>query len=254
LEREIRGEDYRGLLEEVRKSETAAAAFTTWGDVIRFMHHADGNGSVRDAVLRDIFRAHRKEHDPRWRTILLLMFWPALESIHWQKKHWDADPEERWQNIVWTFLRIVCKIDPEQRPQGLPKKIKNDTIHHLWDEYRRVLERARCELPMDDDALIEIAGGTDDIDYDGINAEMERHAHVESLRDYLGRGSINDSDFLLLVGTRVYGETLADYARKRGLNYQAAKKRRQRAEAAIRQSDEDNSFVPKDHGQDPFIL
>ncbi len=39
--------------------------------------------------------------------------------------------------------------------------------------------------------------------------------------------------FDLLVGTRVYDSPLADYARKAGLDYELAKKRRQRAEARI---------------------
>lgn len=247
LQREIQGEDYRELLEIVQRTETTAATFSAWEDVVRFMHDAGGESSPKDAILRTIFRAHRKDSDPRWRTLLLVMFWPALESIHWKKRHWDADPEERWQNLVWTFLRVVCKIDPDRRPERLPTKIVNDTIHHFWDEYRRVLERAKRELPMDEESLVDLAGGNDDIDYAGINLSMERRAHVERLRAHVAYGNLNNADFLLLVGTRVYGEALADYARRQGIGYQTAKKRRQRAEAAIRQSGASEWHVPQNH-------
>ena len=46
-------------------------------------------------------------------------------------------------------------------------------------------------------------------------------------------GRITTADGLLLIGTRVYGTSVADYARDTGVAYQVAKKRRQRAEAAI---------------------
>ena len=46
-------------------------------------------------------------------------------------------------------------------------------------------------------------------------------------------GRITEADFLLLVGTRLYRQSIAEYARSVGVNTEAAKKRRQRAEAAI---------------------
>lgn len=252
LEREIDGEDYLGLLEAVRKSNPAAAIFGKWVDVIRFMHDTKRDGNAKDAILRAIFSAHRNDYDPRWRTLLLVIFWPGLEAIHWKKKHWDADPEDRWQNVVWTFLRVVCKIDPERRPCGLPRKVINDTVHHLWDDYRRVIERAKRELPMDEEMLVELAGGGDDQNDDGIDLELTRRAQVERLREHVSRGSISDADFLLLVGTRVYGEAVADYARRQGVGYQAVKKRRQRAEAAIRRSDEEVRMSPMAMREGPY--
>ena len=51
---------------------------------------------------------------------------------------------------------------------------------------------------------------------------------------HLDAGRITEPDFLLLVGTRLYGQSISEYARNAGLKAEAAKKRRQRAEAAIR--------------------
>jgi len=61
---------------------------------------------------------------------------------------------------------------------------------------------------------------------------------VERLREHMEAGRISDADFLLLVGTKVYGNSLADYAREVGIDYQVAKKRRQRAEARIKRFEE----------------
>jgi len=57
---------------------------------------------------------------------------------------------------------------------------------------------------------------------------------IKRLKEHMQAGRITEADFFLLVGTRVYGRSIAHYARAVGLNYQVAKKRRQRAEAAIR--------------------
>jgi DNA-directed RNA polymerase specialized sigma24 family protein len=42
-----------------------------------------------------------------------------------------------------------------------------------------------------------------------------------------------DARYLLLVGTKVHGCSLADCARKSGMTYEAVKKRRQRAMKAV---------------------
>ena len=67
----------------------------------------------KDEVLRPILPAHAEDEDPRWRTILLAIFWPGLESIHFRKTRLGSDPDERWQTIVWTFLQVFCRIDVE---------------------------------------------------------------------------------------------------------------------------------------------
>jgi hypothetical protein len=61
---------------------------------------------------------------------------------------------------------------------------------------------------------------------------------IRRLREHQEAGRITEADYLLLVGTRVYGKPVVDYAREMGLAYQTAKKRRQRAEAAIRRFQE----------------
>jgi len=73
-------------------------------------------------------------------------------------------------------------------------------------------------------------------------AEMEMREEqddrVENFRKHVDAGRISETDFHLLVGTLVYGRRLSECAEDVGLNYQAAKKRRQRAGAAIRRFEE----------------
>ncbi|MFH1689272.1 MAG: hypothetical protein ABIE42_03435 [Candidatus Eisenbacteria bacterium] len=239
LEEELQSDEYQELIQDLRRDEPFLRRFRTWADVIAFMRNGTSTDPRKDEVLRPIFRAHREDQDPRWRTILLTMFWPGLESISHKKRHWDEDSDELWQNVVWTFLRVVCRLDVNRRPARLVQKVVNDTIHHLHDEYRRRWDRMDRELAADPDEIESLAGGADGIDVEAIDLRQAHEREVSRLREHLDAGRIAESDFLLLVGTRLYGQSVAEYARRANLDYQVAKKRRQRAEAVIRRSEKE---------------
>jgi hypothetical protein len=239
LERELQGSAYQTLLGKLQRKHLFLRRFRTWADVIAFMRDGTSRDPRKDEILRPIFEAHGGDEDPRWRAVLLAIFWPGLESIHYQKRGWDADAEERWQNIVWTFLQVLCRIDVKRRPDRLVQKVFNDTVHHLHDEYRRAWDRGGRELTVNPEEIEALAGGTEGIDTAGIELREAQEIEINRLREHLTAGRIAEPDFLLLVGTRVYGKSVADYAREAGLDYQVAKKRRQRAEAVIRRFEEE---------------
>ena len=244
LELEIRGSAYQALLHELQQRHPFLRRFHTWDEVISFMRDETSTDPRKDEVLRPLFEAHAEDADPRWRTILMVIFWPGLESIHWKKRSWDRDPDERWQNIVWTFLQVVCRVDVKRRSDRLASKVINDTFHHLHDEYRRIwdrteretsVEREELEAFVDTDELnAALAGEVMGVNFAALELREAQELEILRLREHLEAGRITEADFLLLVGTRVYGKPVVDYAREMGLAYQVAKKRRQRAEAAIR--------------------
>lgn len=239
VEREIQGETYAGLLGQLHQACPPLCRFRTWTDVLMLMH--DGSTGVQDKeeILRAILTAHAQNQDSRWRTVLLAMFWPGLDSLHGQKLAWDEDPEELWQNIVWTFLQVVCRIDLAKRPDRLIQKLINDTIHRLHDEYRRIWRRAKFETLVDTEDLDEIPTESGGIDFDLLDQRDRQEREIERLRKHMEEGRISEADFLLLVGTRVYGKLVREYAREVGLSFQTAKKRRLRAEARIRRFEEE---------------
>ena len=233
LEQELQTDDYQNLLGRLQRNEPFLRQFRTWADVIAFMRSGTSTDPRKDEVLRPIFEAHAEDEDPRWRAILLAIFWPGLTSIHFQKRGWDADPHERWQNISWTFLQVLCRVDVKRRPDRLVQKVFNDTVHHLYDKYRRTWNRTNHEFTADPEVLDALAGGVEGIDFAGIELREAQEIEIQRLHEHMEAGWISEADFLLLVGTRVYGKSVADYARETGLDYQVAKKRRQRAEAVI---------------------
>jgi len=52
-------------------------------------------------------------------------------------------------------------------------------------------------------------------------------------------GRVSKADFPLIVGTRLYGKIVREYTAEVGISFQAARKRRQRAEAALRRHEKD---------------
>lgn len=235
LESELQSKEYLGLLIDLQRREPFLRHFNTWADVLTFMRNGSSRDANKDEVLRPIVAAHAADQDYRWRTILLTVFWPGLGSIHSKKRRWDwDDPEELWQRIYWAFHQSVCRIDLARRRDRLVQRIYNATIHHLHDDYRRDWLHADREVATDPVELTALAGTTEGIDVEGIALREACQKEIDRLRGHLDAGHITEADFLLLVGTRLYGQSLSEYARGAGLNAEAAKKRRQRAEAAIR--------------------
>lgn len=234
LEQELEGSAYQTLLRKLQQKHLFLRRFRTWADVIAFMRNGTSTDPRKDEILRPIFEAHAKDKDPRWRAVLLAIFWPGLESIHFQKRGWDQDSDERWQNIMWTFLQVLCRIDVKRRRDRLVQKVFNDTVHHLHDDYRREWLHADREVATDPVELTALAGVAEGIDFEGMDLREACGKQIDRLRGHLDAGRITEADFLLLIGTRLYGQSISEYARGAGLNTEAAKKRRQRAEAAIR--------------------
>jgi len=234
LERELETSEYLRLLRDLKRGSPFLRRFTAWADVIVFMRKGNSTDPLKDEVLRPIFVAHTKDEDSRWRTILLVIFWPGLESLHFQKRHWDADPDELRHNIVWTFLQTICRVDVSQRPSRLVQKVVNDTAHRLHDEYRRIWDRANREVAVDPGEIEELSRAIDGIDTSGMELREAQEIEIRRLREHRDASLITETDFLLLVGTNVYGKSVVDCAREMGLSYSAARKRKSRAEAAIR--------------------
>ncbi|GAB4240868.1 MAG: hypothetical protein OHK0028_19150 [Deltaproteobacteria bacterium] len=234
LERELGTRECGRLLEDLRCTNSFFRRFASWADVIAFMRTGTSDDPRKDEVLRPILAAHAEEADPRWRTVLLLIFRPGLLSLHSRKRYWDKDPEELWHNITWTFLEVLSRIDVARRPERLVQKIVNDTAHRLHDEYRRIWDRLEREENPGAGSLDSLAARPEEDPYRLCLEREAQELEIRRFRAHVEAGRITEADFHLIVGTRVYGKQIADCAREMGLAYQAARKRRQRAEEAIR--------------------
>lgn len=236
LHREIETQVYLSQLRKLQAKDHFFEKFGSWDDVIRLMRSGTSDDPIKDRVLRPIFVAHANDRDPRWRTILMVIFWPALCSIHRQKRAWDQDEEERWAYVTWAFLEILCRIDPRKRPHRLVQKVFNDTVNRLYQEYTRTWRRTRREVPE----LHEEDTAVGDRGLFEVEKRLVVEAEVQRLKSYANRGIISQADMFILIATRIYGKTMAAYASDAGLNYENARKRRQRAEASIQRWEKKN--------------
>ncbi len=200
------------------------------------MRAGKSDDPLKDEVLRPIFIAHADDGDSHWRTILMAIFWPALCSIHRQKQAWDQNEEERWTRVIWAFLETLCRVDPQKRPHRLVQKVFNDTVHRLYQEYLRDWRRTQYDVrePTDEDTAM------DDPGLARVDQRLAEEAEVQRLKSYARRRILSETDMLILIATRIYGKSMAGYALEAGLSYENARKRRQRAEAAIRRWEKKN--------------
>lgn len=233
LQKELETKTYQEMLKQLKQSEPYLSEFASWGDVIAFMQEGSPRNPRKEGVLRSILQVHDQDRDPRWRTILLLMFWPALGKIQSQKAGWDEDPQERWHNVIWAFIMTVSNLDSEKIPERLVQEVINKTAYAAHEEYRRIRKHDDREVRAEQEELEALAGGVQGIDFDAIELREVQRAEVKRLRGHLEAGTINESEFMLLVSTRLYGEPLKDYARRMGFPYQYIKRRRLQVEDRI---------------------
>jgi hypothetical protein len=238
LARELEGEQYVALLRELQGRAPLFREFESWQDVIGLMRAGMSRDPKKDAVLLRILQAHARDGDARWRTVALAIFWPGIESVCKRKGRWDTDKDRLWANAVWAFLQAVCKLDIVRRTDHLVSRIISGTIHRLHDEYSREWCCADREIPTDPDELDGWEGSGEDEIICTVDLHLWQEAKIAQFRGHMELGLINEADFHLLVATRVYGKSAAQYADEVGMSGAVARKRRQRAEALIREFEE----------------
>jgi len=238
LQRKIESSEYLPLLQNLQRTEDFLRQFESWADIVAFMWAGTSTDPRKDEILRPIFCAHKEDGDLRWRTILLVIFWPGLRSLSYKKRRWDRDPDDLWQNIILTFLEVVSRVDVNRRPARLVQKVVNDTIHDLYEGYERRWKRTNQEVQVDSQDMASVFAGRYGIDLEAIDRRAAREREVRRLQEHLSAGRISQPEFFMLLGTRLHGSSLAEYARARGLDYEVAKKRRQRLEARLERLEE----------------
>ncbi|MFO7900229.1 MAG: hypothetical protein R6V58_14360 [Planctomycetota bacterium] len=230
LRREVSSRSYQDLLHRLH-SEGSLKSFDTWLEVVDFMHDPSRSDELKDEALRTLFRRQREHEDRRCQTILLLIFWPSLKSIFERKRGWDSDIEELWQAITSVFLERVDQLDERQRPTGIARKLFNDTIHHLHKVYERRWHTADNETTAP--AAPETLGGEESVELLRVELADLRRSIIDRLHRELPPGPNREDDVALIVGTRLAGRSVREYADETGQSYAVLRKRRQRAEASL---------------------
>lgn len=162
---------------------------------------------------------------------------PLLTAVYKRRLNWDPDPDELWQNIVTLFFEAIHQYGCSNQTLSLFKKIYNTINFRISLLYRKRWRRMRKEIAVEPPALAGFAGAGDCGELDTIETVDCIESAQNTLATHSAAGRITTQQAAILLYTRVIGARLIDYCRHTHLNYELAKKWRQRAEAALRSED-----------------
>lgn len=241
LDQEMASAAARHLLDQFRSLHpTAFAAFGSWPEVADALAQHRRDQAAKDAILLPLLAAYGRREHPLLGTILVGLYWRHLCRFADLKQRWDADAEELSQNIVLMFLEACQRIDLTKRRQRLDEKMQNDCIHHLHDLYERRWRDEQVIQVVDHSTLVNTETDADeDRRAEALDQRIVLEQGLAALHRHRDAGTVSDIGCQLLIGTRLLGRRLADMASDLGMSFQCAKKRRQRAEAAIRKANAD---------------
>ena len=222
------------------------ATFSTWRDVRDWLSAAGDWSADGDAVLRPILEAFKRAPDETWYHVLLCLFWPGLDRIARRLKLLGGDHvEELDSQIHWAFLHALHRLDLSQRPSRLGQKLLNDTQHDVRSVY--TLEcKLQGQFDRDEDREEEDEGilarqTYNDAEPIWTEFRIDRAWACARLRVLLRRGALSLVEYVVLVRCCLHGDSDWELAARQGLTYEAAKRRRQRALAALKKTAPDLS-------------
>lgn len=145
------------------------------------------------------------------------------------------ESEDTWNELICCFLETCKKEAVKGRNSELRKIITSRSQRRLYEIALRHWNTGKLIIEVDPLVLSNhIDPKSDPVLQDFRQDQREQFQDAEMLyRRHLESGLITDIDYHILVGTRLLNRSLPEQGVLLGLNPEAAKKRRQRAEAAI---------------------
>ena len=194
----------------------------------------DAARDSEDGILCELFTCYAENRSPLWLTVLTLVFFPVLTANLVTRRHWRTCKEEMCSDLYWALTGALADVDPSSRQSEIVRQVINRTLGRFRQLCEKEWNHARRERASAD--LVHTAKEPNGPDLRLVALEERDEARwvLGRLRGMAERSAISREDLKLVLDTRMQEVNLQDAATARGLTYQAAKKRRQRAETAIR--------------------
>ena len=166
----------------------------------------------RDRVLRRLLASAQAHEDAA--LVLLFCLLPGLAALARRFTSW-LDPDDVWDELLTGLLARIRTFDLHRRPRRIAANLLLDTLASTcrW-------ARGEASAKQADSVGLHLARPDPATDF-------------APLDEALDRGVLRELDAALIGATRLGGMSLADVAVLLGLGYEAAKKRRRRAELAF---------------------
>lgn len=235
---EIDGRTFRPLLQEITLNHPAFAAYPSWGAVAAALSGRHLPSEAADALLAPMLAAFATGSDPRWGTILCACCYRNLVAAYLPRKTWTPQGDEVFQELIATFLEVCRRTAARSHVSGILRRLANETTHRLHEEFAYRWKRETHELSTDPSELVPHLDRQQEPELreDLLDLAEHRERTIAELQRHRDAGHITETDFQLLVGTKLYGRSMAEEGALHGLTRETTKKKCQRAEAAIRRA------------------
>ena len=233
LHRELESESAKTHLGALKRHHPSLERHATWRALIKTMHDPSVDPKTKDNVLAILVGAQQEGPHPILGAALLLVFHPGLCRLLGRHRPSDPDAHEVWGEIHLGFLEAVQAVDVDLHAGRIARAIIRSTHNRvkLTFDRRFAFDRRRREHDFD---LDERPSAAADRAMDEVERRDVFETYARLFRAACDAGVIDTDELHLVAGTIIYDRPLADYARKNGGNYEALKKRRQRALRAFR--------------------
>ena len=209
---------------ELQKEETVFHHFDSLQEFIEFMaSRASCKAQLQDfcllAIVRKIQSTEVQEGGLNLLTYLLA---PGLQRILRDIFISAHGLSENWLNLWWEFFQSIQRYPLSRRRRNVATNILFDTRH-------RIRDKQKVENFWQN--IIEPIG---DHDWETEEDEPSSYSQLASaLIEGTDEAGLNEVDMDLVISSRVYDESMKSIAKRLGLDYHNALKRRYRAEKRI---------------------
>lgn len=221
----LRTPEVHAFFLSLQDSEVAFRSFKGLEQFILFMERPSPDSySLKDTCLWTIIhRIQTTDERTAGLSLLTYLMSKGLQAILRDSVRFDRNQTKAWSDLWWEFLETVLSYPLERRRRKVAANLLLDTRHRVFRSHQIENALASVIEPLEDhEAPIEPR--FDDPVY------MSAQRLIEGENDE----GINHRDIALILGSRVYERDIQDLAEELGLSYDAARKRRQRAEKVIR--------------------
>jgi DNA-directed RNA polymerase specialized sigma24 family protein len=194
--------------------DPALHRFACGREIVRFLH-GPAAPNEKDDVLRALVRVAPSE--PFAARAVLQALLPGLKTLSRRLVRHGRSRGDVWQHLLATAWERIVTYPLERRPRRIAANLLLDTLHAALGQLAReradVLELTERALPA---------------------ADCDPSGDIDALfARAVALGVVSASDAELVLETRIDGRDLADAAASRGVFYNTAKLRRQRAERRL---------------------
>ena len=215
----------KDFFHELRKKGFIFQRFESLETFIRTINDRTAqNFEVKDACLLELIaRIQATEDKSAGLNLITYLLAPGLQRILREIVGVNRAAREGWLNLWKEFFQSVQHYPLTNRPHKVAANL-------LFDTYRRIRNFTQAE--QDWRRRIELAEGlelkTDDTE------PSPDFRFASALIEGEKNAGLNKIDLDLIISSRVYGESMKSLAKRLGLDYHNALKRRYRAEKHLR--------------------